>query len=113
MDACTAAKFPQTRVRLVVAAATPARRAARGVELRLGARFDEALVEEQLGDAQDRGAVAVVLFLLEGLVAEPHGPHALVAGQAVDEHFVRSANDRADAVQGLQLLVARRPRRYS
>ena len=63
-------------------------------------------IVEGLRRAEHDVAVDVVLVVLEGLVADAHGPHAAVAGEARHLALVEPALER-DAVDRLQVAVGR------
>ena len=67
----------------------------------------KALVEEGLGGGEDDTAIDVVLDMLECLVADPHRPHAAVAGKAVDLMLGQSMFEGA-AIDRLKMAVRRR-----
>ena len=83
-----------------------ARRAQRleALEERQVAALHETLVEKHVRCREDRGAVDVVLHLLEGRVADAHGPHAVIAGERVDDALGQH-RIAADCVNGLQFVA--------
>ena len=62
---------------------------------------DEAGVEEEAADGEHHLAVDVVLHVLERLVADPHRPVAVVAGQVLELALLRVGGS-VDPVRGLE-----------
>src|SRR3546814_5251125 len=68
----------------------------------LGAGVLEARIEEALGRGENHAAIAVVLDLRVGAVANPHRHHAAIAGQRLADRLVE-ARFQGDAENGLQV----------
>ena len=101
MHGLAVAQFPQSSIRLIPQRNTSFADAFEPREHAFGVRVGDALVEKDLSGCQDHTAVAVVLNLGIGMIADAHGPHATVAGQMVDDTLVQALllSDTEDRLQ--------------
>ncbi len=105
MHALGAAQFPDAGIRHIVGAHRPLAQAFHVLEDRLVGRTLQALVEKGLGTGQDGRAEDIVLHLAVSQVADPHRPHAAIAGQPGRDVFFERIL-APDAVHRLQRRVA-------
>ena len=78
------AQLPDAGIGLVVELEGPLADEFELGEIRRAGRHEQPLVEERRRRRQDQVAVGVVLEMLVGLIADPHRPHAAIAGQVID-----------------------------
>ncbi len=92
-NVCTCAALPplpEAGVGLGVNGERPPPERLEPLEQRDVAAADQPIVEEHVRRREDRRAVDVVLHLPVRVVADPHRPHAAIAGERVDDRLRRA-----------------------